>query len=119
MAFNNVVLAIEQKSERIEQIVQYLDRGGDLVFSNSFRHFSNPRISYYKPSRASNSSIPVRTTRVEERSISTNPKNIKLTGIKSHTNLAKPFYIEENESTQGSQQDESPNMSPTYLHMIM
>ncbi|KAL6345597.1 hypothetical protein AAG906_017327 [Vitis piasezkii] len=30
----------------------------DLVFSNSFRHSSNPRISYYEPSRDSSSSIP-------------------------------------------------------------
>ena len=65
--FANVVLAIEQKYERIEQIVQYPDGGGDLIFSNSFRHSSSPRISDYEPSRALSSSIPVRTTRKEER----------------------------------------------------
>ncbi|KAL6335940.1 hypothetical protein AAG906_003565 [Vitis piasezkii] len=31
---------------------------GDLIFSNSFRHSINLRISYYEPSRASSSSIP-------------------------------------------------------------
>ena len=98
--FANVVPALEQRSERIEQIVQYPD--GDLVFSNSFRHSSNPIISYYEPSRASSSSILVRTTRIEEGSTSENPKNIKLTGVRSHTNLARPFYMEEKESTQGS-----------------
>ena len=64
--FANAVLAIEQKYERIEQIVQYPDGGGDLIFSNSFRHSSSPRISDYEPSRALSSSIPVRTTRKEE-----------------------------------------------------
>ena len=34
--FANVILAIEQRSERIEHIVQYSDGWGDLVFSNSF-----------------------------------------------------------------------------------
>ncbi|KAL6340409.1 hypothetical protein AAG906_006065 [Vitis piasezkii] len=62
----------------------------------------------YEPSRASSSSIPVRTTREEEGSSSGNPKNIKLTGVRSYTNVARPFYSEENESTQESQQDESP-----------
>ena len=32
--------------------------------------------------------------------------------------MARPFYIEENESTQESQQDESPVMFPTYSQMI-
>ena len=32
--------------------------------------------------------------------------------------MARPFYSEENESTQESQQDESPVMSPTYFQMI-
>ena len=86
--------------------------------SNSFKHSSNPRISYYEPSRVSSSSIPVRTTRIEEGSTSANPKNIKLTGVRSHTNLARLFYTEEKESTQGSQHDESPDMSPTYSPMI-
>ena len=116
--FTNVVLAIEQRFERIEQIVQYPDGGGDLIFSNFFRHSSNPRISNYEPSRASSSSIPVRTTREEEGTSSANPKNIKLTGVRSHTNLAKPFYTEEKESTQESQQDETSQMSPTYSQMI-
>ena len=112
--FANVVPTLEQRSEMIEQIVQYLDGEGDLIFSNSFRHSSNPRISYYEPSRASSSSILVRTTRIEEGSTSANPKNIKLTGVRSHTNLAKPFYMEENKSTQELHQDESPNLSPMY-----
>ncbi|KAL6342180.1 hypothetical protein AAG906_004500 [Vitis piasezkii] len=93
--------------ESIEQIVQYPDGGGELVFSKSFRHSSSPRVSVYEPSRASSSSIPVRTTREEEGSSSGNPKNIKLTGVRSYTNVARPFYSEENESTQESQQDES------------
>ena len=101
--FANVVLAIEQRSKRIEQIVQYPDGGGELVFSNSFRHSSSPRVSVYEPSRASSSFSPVRTTREEEGSSSGNPKNIKLTGVRSHTNVARPFYTEENESTQESQ----------------
>ena len=112
--FANAVPTIEKKFERIEQIVQYPDGGGDLIFSNSFRHSSNPRISDYEPSKASSSSIPVRTTRIEEGSTLTNPKNIKLTGVKSHANLARPFYTEEKEFTQESHQDESPDMSPTY-----
>ncbi|KAL6340474.1 hypothetical protein AAG906_006138 [Vitis piasezkii] len=61
----------------------------------------------YEPSRASSSSIPIRTTREEEGN-----------GVRSHTNVARPFYTEENESTQESQQDESPVMSPTYSQMI-
>ena len=84
--FANVVPAIEQRFEMIEQIVQYLDGGGDLVFSNPFHHSSNPKISDYEPSRASSSSIPVKTTRIEEEYISANPKNIKLIGVRSHTN---------------------------------
>ena len=60
------------------------------------------------PSKASSSSILVRTTREEEGPSSANPKNIKLTGVRSHTNVARPFYTKENESTQESQQDESP-----------
>ena len=32
--------------------------------------------------------------------------------------MARPFYIEENESTQEFQQEESPVMSPTYSQMI-
>ena len=32
--------------------------------------------------------------------------------------MARPFYTKENESTQGSHQDESPDMSPTYSQMI-
>ena len=112
--FANAVPTLEQRSERIEQIVQYPDGSGDLVFSNSFRHSSNLRISNYEPFKTSSSSIPIRTTRIEEGSTSTNPKNIKLTGIRSHTNLARPFYKEEKESTQGSQHDEPPDMSPTY-----
>ena len=43
--FANAVPAIAHRSERIEQIVQYPDGGGDLIFSNSFCHSSNPRIS--------------------------------------------------------------------------
>ncbi|KAL6333631.1 hypothetical protein AAG906_028816 [Vitis piasezkii] len=105
--FANAVPAIAQRSESIEQIVQYPDGGGELVFSNSFRHSNSPRVSVYEPSRASSSSIPLR-----------NLKNIKLTGVRSHTNVARPFYTEENESTQKSQQDESPVMSPTYSQMI-
>ncbi|KAL6347349.1 hypothetical protein AAG906_016822 [Vitis piasezkii] len=116
--FANAVPAIAQRSESIEQIVQYPDGGGELVFSKSFRHSSSPRVSVYEPSRASSSSIPVRTTREEEGSSSGNPKNIKLTGVRSYTNVARPFYSEENESTQESQQDESPVMSPTYSQMI-
>ena len=116
--FVNVVPAIKQRSERIEQIVQYPDGGGDLIFSNSFRHSSSPRILDYEPSRASNSSIPVRITRVDEGSNSANPKNINLIGVRNHTNLAKPFYTEEKESTHESNQDESPDMSPTYSQMI-
>ena len=53
---------------------------------------------------------------IEESSSSANPKNIKLTCVRSHTNLARPFYTEEKESTQ--EQDESPPMSPTYSQMI-
>ncbi|RVW43531.1 hypothetical protein CK203_100889 [Vitis vinifera] len=116
--FANAVPAIAQRSESIEQIVQYPDGGGELVFSKSFRHSSSPRVSVYEPSRASSSSIPVRTTREEEGSSSGNPKNVKLTGVRSYTNVARPFYSEENESTQESQQDESPVMSPTYSQMI-
>ena len=55
--------------------------------------------SVYKPSKASSSSILVRTTREEEGPSSANPKNIKLTGVRSHTNVARPFYTKENEST--------------------
>ncbi|RVW18795.1 hypothetical protein CK203_102744 [Vitis vinifera] len=91
--FANAVPAIAQRSESIEQIVQYPDGGGELVFSKSFRHSSSPRVSVYEPSRASSSSIPVRTTREEGGSSSGNPKNVKL-------------------------QDESPVMSPTYSQMI-
>nr|CAN63549.1 hypothetical protein VITISV_043048 [Vitis vinifera] len=97
--FVNAVPTIEQRSERIEQIIQYPNGGGDLIFSNSFRHSSSPRVSIYEPSRALSSSIPVRTTREEEGSSSGNPKNIKLRGVRSHTNVARPFYTEENEST--------------------
>ena len=97
--FANVVLAIEQRSKRIEQIIQYPNGGGDMIFSNSFRHSSSPRVSIYKLSKAANSSIPVRTTRKEEGSSSANPKNVKLTGVRSHSNVARPFYTEENEST--------------------
>ena len=101
--FANAVPAIAQRSESIEQIVQYPDGRGELVFSNSFRHSSSTRVSVYEPSRASSSSIPVRTTRVEEGgSSSGNPKNVKLTGVRSYTNVARPFYSEENESTQES-----------------
>ena len=64
--FSNTVPALEQRSERIEHIVQYLDGEGDLIFSNSFRHSSNLRISDYEPFRALSSSIPIRTTRIEE-----------------------------------------------------
>ena len=116
--FANAILALEKRYKRIEQIVQYPGGNKDLVFSNSFRHSSNPRISNYEPSRALSSSILLRTTRIEEGSTSAYPKNIKLIDVKSRTNLAKPFYIEKNEFTQGSQQDESPDMSPTYSHMI-
>ena len=104
--FANAVPAIEQRFERIEQIGQYPNGGGYLIFSNSFHHSSSLRISDFEPSRASSSSIPVRTTREEEGSSSANPKNIKLTGVRSHTNVARPFYTEENEFTQESQQDE-------------
>ena len=55
--FANAVPDLEQRYEKVEQIVQYLNGGGDLIFSNSFRHSSNPRISGYEPSRASSSSI--------------------------------------------------------------
>ena len=89
-----------------------------MIFSNSFRHSSNPRISDYEPSKASSSSIPVRTTGIEEGSSSANPKNIKLTSVRSHTNVGRPFYMEENESTQESYQDESLDVSPTYSQMI-
>ena len=112
--FANAVPAIAQRFESIEQIVQYPDGGGDLIFSNSFRHTSSPRVSVYEPSRASSSSIPVRTTREEKGFSSANLKNIKLTCVRSHTKVARPFYTEENESTQESQQDESLVMSPTY-----
>ena len=44
-----------------------------------------------------------RTTREEEGFSSGNPKNVKLTGVRSYTNVARPFYSEENESTQESQ----------------
>ena len=101
--FVNAVPTIEQRSERIEQIIQYPNGGGDLIFSNSFRHSSSPRVSVYEPSRASSSSILVTTTREEEGSSSGNPKNIKLIGVRSHTNMARPFYTEENESNQESQ----------------
>ncbi|RVW69174.1 ADP-ribosylation factor-like protein 8a [Vitis vinifera] len=97
--FANAVPAIEQRFERIEQIGQYPNGGGYLIFSNSFHHSSSLRISDFEPSRASSSSIPVRTTREEEGSSSANPKNIKLTGVKSNTNVARPFHTEENEST--------------------
>ena len=40
--------------------------------------------------------------RIEEGSTLANPMNIKLIGVKSHTNLARPFYTEEKESTQES-----------------
>ena len=100
--FANAVPTIEQISERIEQNVQYPDGEGDLILFNSFRHSSNPRISDYELSRASSLSIPVRTIREDEGTSSANPKNIKLTGVRSHTNLAKPFYTEENEPTQES-----------------
>ena len=86
--FANVVPAIAQRSESIEQIVQYPDGGGELVFSKSFRHSSSPSVSAYEPSRASSSSIPVKTTREEEGSSSGNPKNVKLTGVRSYTNVA-------------------------------
>ncbi|RVW73470.1 hypothetical protein CK203_057926 [Vitis vinifera] len=94
------------------------DGGGELVFSKSFRHSSSPRVSVYEPSRASSSSIPVRTTREEKGSSSGNPNNVNLTGVRSYTNVVRPFYREENESTQESQQDESAVMSPTYSQMI-
>ena len=51
--FANAVPTLEQRSEMIEQIIQYAEGGGDLIVFNSFRHFSNPRISDYEPSRAS------------------------------------------------------------------
>ena len=73
--FANVVPAVEQRSEMIEQIVQYSDGGGDMIFSNSFRHSSSPKIPDYEPSRASSPFIPIRTTRIEEGSSSTNLKN--------------------------------------------
>ena len=91
--FANAFPALEQISERIEQIVQYPDGRGYLVFSNSFCHSSNPRISNYEPSRASSSSIPVRTTKIEEGPTLANLENIKLTGVRSRTNLTRPFYI--------------------------
>ena len=89
-----------------------------MIFFNSFRYSRNLRISDYEPSRASSSSIPVRTTRIEEGSSLANPKNIKLTCVRSHTNLARPFYMEEKEFTQELHQDESPDMSPTYSQII-
>ena len=55
--FANAVPDVKKRYEKVEQIVQYLNGGGDLIFSNSFRHSSNPRISGYEPSRASSSSI--------------------------------------------------------------
>ncbi|RVW18649.1 Enzymatic polyprotein [Vitis vinifera] len=91
--FTNVVPAIAQRSESIEQIVQYPDGGGELVFSKSFRHSSSPRVSVYEPSRASSSSIPVRTTREEEGSSSGNPKNVKLTGVRSYTNMINTISL--------------------------
>ena len=51
--FANAVPTLEQRSEMIEQIIQYAEGGGDMIVFNSFRHFSNPRISDYEPSRAS------------------------------------------------------------------
>ena len=89
-----------------------------MIFSNSFCHSSSPKILDFEPSKASSSSIPVRTSRVKKGSSSTNPKNINLIGVRNHTNLAKPFYTEEKESTHESDQDESPDMSPTYSQMI-
>ncbi|RVW39314.1 polyprotein [Vitis vinifera] len=62
-------------------------------FLQSFRHSSSPRVSVYEPSRASSSSIPVRTTREEEGSSSGNPKNIKLTGVRSHTNMINTISL--------------------------
>ena len=60
-----------------------------MIFSNYFRHSRSPRVSVYEPSRASSSSILLRTTREEEGPSSTNPKNIKLTGVRSDTNVAR------------------------------
>ena len=89
-----------------------------MIFSNSFRHSSSPRILDFESSRASSSSILVRTIMEEEGSSLANPKNIKLKGFRNHTNVARPFYTEDKESTQGSNQDESPVMSPMYSQMI-
>ena len=97
--FANAIPALEQRSEMIEQIVQYPDGREDLIFSNYFKHSTNPRISNYEPSRASSSSILVRTTGIEKISTLANLKNIKLIGVRSHTNLARPFYMEEKKST--------------------
>nr|CAN73224.1 hypothetical protein VITISV_026447 [Vitis vinifera] len=92
--------------------------GLSLLLAVDRRLLRFPRISEYEPSRVLSSSITVRTIRVDKGSSSTNPKNNKLTGVRNHTNLARPFYTNEKESTQESHQDESPDMSPTYSQMI-
>ena len=50
---------------------------------------------------------------MEEGSMSSKSKNIKLSRVKSHTNVAKTYYSKDRESTQ-----ESLDMSPTYSWMI-
>ena len=47
--FANAVPALEQISERIEQIVQYPDGRGYLVFSNSFRHSAALEFLFMNP----------------------------------------------------------------------
>ncbi|RVW73466.1 hypothetical protein CK203_057923 [Vitis vinifera] len=94
--FANAVPAIAQRSENIPAALEFL--------------FMNPLELQALPSQLE----PLG----RKGSSSGNPKNVKLTGVRSYTNVARPFYSEENESTQESQQDESPVMSPTYSQMI-
>ena len=64
--FADIDPTLEQRFERVEQIVQYPNEGRNIVFSNTFRHSNNLNISDYESYRASSSSIPIRTTRVEK-----------------------------------------------------
>ena len=86
----------------------------EKIKSSSFKHSRTPRISKYEPSRASCSSIPTRTTEIEEGSTPSNPKNIKSFGVRSHTKtFTQPYYSKYRVYTQ-----ETPDMSPTYSKMI-
>ena len=85
---SNVAQPIYQTIEKIEQIVQYPCGWGDLIFSSSFRHYGIHSISKYKSSRASRSSIYTRIAKMEEGSMSSKSKNIKLLRVRSHTNIA-------------------------------